>query len=204
MKPRVAKTGIYNEPMSEHAIPHKPLSVEEYLALEEASGRKHEYVAGEVYAHAGASRRHNRIVSNVSSSLWVAARGGPCEVYSSDMRLRTADDSFYYPDVMVVCPPPGEPPDDEAMFEDAPCFVVEVTSPSTASIDRREKLAAYKKVPSLKGYVIVAQAERRVERHWRDETGQWWQAEVAGSHGIIPIPCPEVELTLDGVYEGLT
>ena len=193
----------YTKSMSEPAVPHKPLSVEEYLALEASSDRKHEYVGGEIYAHAGASRRHNRIVTNISSSLWNAARGGPCEVYASDMKLRTADDAFYYPDVMVVCPPEDEPLDDTSTFEDAPCFVVEVMSPSTASIDRREKLAAYKKVPSLKGYVIVAQDERRVERHWRDETGQWWQAEVAGSHGLVPIPCPEVELTLDGVYEGL-
>lgn len=183
------------------AVPHKPLSVEEYLALEEASQRKHEYVAGEIYAHAGATNRHNIIAGNIYASLWNAARGGSCRIYNSDTKVRAADDTFYYPDVMVVC---GDADTGEdAVYQDAPCVVVEVTSPSTGSIDRREKLAVYKKIPSLKTYLIVSQEERRVERHWRDESGQWWQAEVTELRAVIPIPCPETELTLAQVYERL-
>lgn len=188
--------------MTESAVPHKPLSVEEYLKLEEVSQRRHEYVAGKIYAHAGGTRRHDVISGNTFALLWNGARGGPCRVHTSDRRLR-ADDAFYYPDVMVVCPPEDEPSSDEALYEDAPCLLVEVTSPSTESIDRREKLLAYRKLPSLKAYLIVDQEQMRVERHWRDETGQWWQAEAVGPEGIVPIPCPEVELTLSRIYEGL-
>jgi hypothetical protein len=75
-------------------------------------------------------------------------------VYISDMKLRVADDLFYYPGVMVVCTP------DDPYTEDEPCLVVEVASPNTETTDRREKLAAYKKMSSLRTYLIVAQDAR--------------------------------------------
>lgn len=181
-------------------VPHKPLSAEEYLKLEETVTTKHEYVGGQIYDHAGASDRHNRIAGNIFARLWNAARGGPCRVYMSDMKLRVPDDAFYYPDVMVACEPPET---DNPLFRSDPCLVMEVTSPSTKSIDRREKLLAYRKLPSLKAYLIVDQESLRVERHWRDEAGQWWQAEAVGTEGIVPVPCPEIELTLPQIYEGL-
>ncbi len=178
--------------------PHGPLTVEEYLKLEESVTIKHEYLGGEAYAMVGASRRHNEIASNISGILWNAARGGSCRVYSSDFKLRVSDDVFYYPDVMVECnTEEGDP-----LFEEEPCLVVEVTSPSTAMIDRREKLLSYRRIPTLKSYLIVHQEEVRVERHWRDEEGVWWRAELVGE-GRIPIPCPETELTLSEIYEGL-
>lgn len=117
--------------------------------------------------------------------------------------LCVAEDIFYYPDVMVVCPPEDDPRDDDALFEDAPCLVVEVTSPSTEAIDRREKMLAYRRILSLSAYLIVYQEALRVERHWRDESGRWWWAEAIGPEGLAPIPCPETELTLAQIYEGL-
>jgi Uma2 family endonuclease len=187
--------------MTESAVPHKPLSVEEYLKLEEDATLRHEFVGGMIYAHADGTSRHNVISGNIFALLWNASRGGPCRVYNSDMRLQAAEEVFYYPDVMVVCGP--EEAGDEALQQDAPCLVVEVTSPSTESIDRREKLLAYRSLPSLKAYLIVSQEEMRVERHWRDVTGQWWRAEAVGPEGLAPVPCPEVELTLSQIYERL-
>lgn len=189
--------------MSEPAAPHEPLSVEEYLELERMSEVRHEFVAGEVHAHAGGTRRHDVISGNTFASLWNAARGGPCRVHTADRLLRAPEDVFYYPDVMVVCPPEDEPEDESALFEESPCLVVEVTSPSTRDIDRREKLLAYRNITSLKAYFVVDQQELRVERHWRDESGRWWRAEAVGRDGIVPVPCPEVELPLPRIYEGL-
>ncbi len=180
------------------ATPHPYLSVEEYLRLEEASSVRHEYVGGELYALAGASDRHNRIAMNLAAHLWMAARGGPCRVYGSDMKLRVADDAVYYPDIQVVC----DPEDTEEWYKSRPCLVVEVLSPSTEAIDRREKLLAYRRLPSLKAYVVVYRDECRVARHWRDEQGVWWQAEVEGE-GRVPFPCPALELSLADIYEGL-
>ncbi len=191
----------YTGRVTESAIPHKPLTVEEYLKLEEQSVLRHEYVGGAIYAHAGGTGRHSVIAVNILALLWNAARGGPCRVYNSDMMLRAAEDVFYYPDVMVVCGP--DEAGDDALYQDAPCLVVEVTSPSTQSIDRREKLLAYKKLSSLRAYLIVDQQEMRVERHWRDESDQWWQAETSVPEGVVPLPCPETDLTLRQIYEGL-
>jgi Uma2 family endonuclease len=175
------------------------LSVEEYLELEESATVKHEYVGGLVYALARASDRHNRISLNIATLLLGASRGGPCRVYMSDMRLRVAG-VFYYPDVMVACEPPET---ENPTFRTDPCLVVEVLSSRTAAIDRREKLLAYRSIPRLRAYLILAQDRRHVERHWRGEDGLWRRAELVDD-GQIPIPCPpETELTLADIYEGL-
>jgi Uma2 family endonuclease len=186
--------------MAEYVKPHKLPTVEEYLALEEESTVRREYVAGMIYAHASGTSRHNAIAANVLAALWNAARDGPCRVYGSDMRLRAAEDVFYYPDVMVVCG--DNEAGDGALYQHAPCLIVEFTSPSTESIDRREKAFTYRKIPTLQTYLIVDQDRRWVERHWRDENGEWRQGGVT-DQGFVPIPCPETRLSLNEIYEGL-
>lgn len=172
------------------------MTVDEYLRFDESSPLKHEYVAGEVYAMSGVTLRHNRISLNVATRLFSVAGDGPCQVFSTDVRLQAADDVYYYPDVMVVCGAVGQL--DVIVRE--PCVVVEVTSPSTARIDRREKVAAYREVPSLLAYLIVDHRRRRVERHWRDgPTAPWVRDEVAGD-ARVPVPCLDVELALDEIY----
>jgi Uma2 family endonuclease len=182
--------------MNQSAVRHPPLSVEEYLRLEEMSSVKHEYVGGVIHALAGASKRHNQIAGNIYARLRAAARGGPCRVYIGDVKVRVTDDVYYYPDIVVSCSSESADP----YVEDEPCLVVEVASPSTESTDRREKAAAYRRIPTLKAYLIVHQNRRRVERHYRDEDGSWWHAEVAGE-GSVPLPCPEIRLSLDEIYE---
>lgn len=185
--------------MADPVVTHNLLTVEEYLKLEDTATVKHEYVAGTIHAHAGGTSRHNTISANVLAVLWNAARGGSCRVYGSDMKLRVAEDVFYYPDVMVVCG--DDEAGDGALYQDAPCLIVEVTSPSTESIDRREKMHNYRKIPSLKAYLIVDQGRRWIERHWRDDEGFWQQGGL--DEGSMPVPCPETRLPLDEVYEGL-
>lgn len=174
----------------------RPLTLDEYLAFEETSPVRHEFVDGEVYAMSGVTRRHSLITRNVSSRLWSAARGGPCRVHASELKLRIGT-KVYYPDVMVAC---GPEPDDPRL-EDAPCLVVEVLSDTTASIDRREKLMVYRGVASLGAYLIVDQERRLVDRYWRSPDG-WRHATLAGA-GDVPVPCPALTLTLDEIYEGI-
>ena len=174
------------------------MSVEEYLRFEADSPIKHEYVAGDVYAMSGVTRRHARIVSNLVIRLGTAARGGPCEVIAVDVKLRVAHDRFYYPDVMVLCTPGS---DEDVVLRD-PRLIIEVTSRGTARVDRGEKLESYKGIASLRDYLIVDHRRRRVERHRRDEAGIWRLDEVAGQ-GTITLASPHVELTLDEIYEGV-
>lgn len=168
--------------------------------MEESTPLKHEYVAGEVFAMSGATLRHNLISQNIASRLRAAADGGPCRVFIEGVKLRVRRDAIYYPDVVVVC---GPIRDSDVMVSN-PGLVVEVLSPSTAGTDRREKLLAYRDIASLRSYLIVSQSRRRVERHWRDDAGDWWRSDIVGD-GIVPVSCPEleVELTLDEIYHGV-
>ena len=176
------------------------MTVDNYLALEEASDRKHEYVGGEVYALAGATEAHNLIVSNLVVEAMLAARQGmPCRVLGSDMRLRVKADVYYYPDLMVVCDPTDTDPRDKTR----PCLLFEVSSPSTASIDHREKLLAYRGLDSLQAYAIIEQTSRSVIVHKRLPDGSWWRDEYHGD-GQLELPCPSAfTLTLDQIYVGV-
>jgi Uma2 family endonuclease len=184
--------------MAGRVKPHGSLAFDEYLKLEESATVRHEYVGGEIFAMVCATKRHNRIIGNIFGRLWGATRGGACRVYSESVKLRVADDVIYYPDVMVACGPEGDDP----LVEDAPCLVVEVASPSTETTDRREKLAAYKRMPALEAYLIISQDRKWVERHFRAGNGTWRRADLV-DEGHFPVPCPETELSLTQIYEGL-
>jgi Uma2 family endonuclease len=119
-------------------------------------------------------------------------------VYSESVKLRVADDVIYYPDLMVACGPEGGDP----LIEDDPCLVAEVVSPGTETTDRREKLAAYKRMPGLRAYLIVSQDRKWIERHFRAENGAWRRGDLV-DEGRFPVPCPETDLSLAEVYEGL-
>ena len=127
-----------------------------------------------------------------------AARGGDCHVYGSDMRLKISAVAVYYPDVQVVC----DPADTEALFTTNPCVIVEVLSPSTSSIDLREKLLLYHGIERLRAYIIVFQDERRVIRHYRAEENQWFVA-IHGADSKVPFPCPGITLPVLDIYAGL-
>jgi len=180
------------------ASPLRSMTVEEYFRFEEDSPIRHEYVAGEVYAMSGATVRHNLIAGTIFTQLFAAADVGPCRVFMNAMRVEVAGDRYYYPDVAVICSPIAE----LDVVARGPCVVVEVTSPSTARIDRGEKLEAYRRIPTLRAYLAVDHRRRRVERHWRDvPSGEWMREEVAGE-ALLPItvPCLDVSLTLDAIY----
>ncbi len=181
------------------AAQHRLISIDEYLEGETRSDIRHEYLAGEVYAMAGAGEKHNRIAGNFFFHLRAVSRGKACGVFISDMKLRIdASDSFYYPDVLVSC----DPQDTQPLFKKLPCLLVEVLSPSTEAIDRREKLLAYRKLPSLRHYLLVSQEQRWVQWHLRDDAGQWLISEFDGS-GTLDLTCPglALSLSLDDIYE---
>ena len=171
------------------------LSAEAYLELERHSPVKHEYVGGILHATGGASDSHNRVAVNLVARLYEPSRASGCQVYVNDMKVYV-DERFYYPDVMVVC---AEDPD--PYFKTRPCFIAEILSPSTASIDRREKLDAYLTLPGLLTYLLIDPEKRRVEGYSR--TAQGWQVQVWEDEGEVPIAPLEISLTLSDVYAGL-
>jgi len=107
-------------------------SVVEYQTIEERSDVRHEYVAGEIYAMTGGSRRHERLACNLFKHAEKSA-AGYCEVFISGMKLWVAaENKYYYPDVVGCC----DLGDDSDRYVTEPCFIAEVLSPSTARTDR--------------------------------------------------------------------
>src|SRR5437762_13416432 len=127
------------------AFKHDLVSVEDYLAGEQASELQHEYVGGAVYAMAGASREHNEIIGNLYSSLRTALHGTPCRAFLLDLKVRLSlqeQHVFYYPDLTVGC----DPRDPERLYLRYPRILVEVSSESTERLDRHEKWLAYQTI----------------------------------------------------------
>ncbi|MBP6783876.1 MAG: Uma2 family endonuclease [Verrucomicrobiales bacterium] len=177
-------------------------TVEEYLEAEASSEVKHEYLGGTVHAMAGASMRHIRLVRRIDDLLNARFENGPCEAWSSDLKVwikTVLSEFFYYPDVVVGC----DPTDENDQFLKNPTIIFEVLSPSSEQIDRREKMFAYQTIASLEHYVIVSQEERRVE--WLRREGNAWVASVlTDTEDLLDFPGQGASLTLGEIYEGIT
>ena len=179
--------------------PIRTLSVDQYLAVERDADVRHEYVEGELFAMAGASRAHNLLTLNVAAALLAHLRGGPCRVMSSDMKVRVeALDRFYYPDVVVACNPVSEEPDEHV--ETHPVLLVEVLSDTTEAIDRREKRFAYQTLPSLREYLLVEQTHRSLELYRRD--GPSWTRMTYGADERVALASIGLETAVADLYLG--
>ena len=148
----------------------------------------------------GASRAHNRISLNLAMWLREKIKGGACEIYISDVKLRIAHRrSYYYPDLLMGC----EPADDDPYYLEHPCLVMEVLSTTTEFIDRREKLLAYRTIPSLQVYVLAAQERMQVEVYTPAAEGRWQQESYTDAAEIVRLPCVQEAIPLAVLYEGV-
>ncbi len=134
------------------------ISEQEYLQGELIAEIRHEYIDGEVYAMAGASRNHQRLVGNLYAALNLYLADKPCEPFVSELKVKTAR-GFFYPDVLVVCDD-GQGDD---YYTENPTLIIEVLSKTTRRTDKTIKLAAYKALPSLQEYVLIEQDHVEVE-----------------------------------------
>ncbi len=179
------------------SAPDLPLSLADFLAFERRSSDKHEFVDGQVYAMAGASYAHNRIVANLVRLLGNALTGGACVTLPSDMKVRTPSSRVYYPDASVVCGPPSFHDAEEDVLVN-PSAIFEVLSDSTERIDRGEKFAAYTELVSLNEYVLIASKRVRVEHFARSNA---WRPIVAGANDRLRFESLGVELSIPLLYE---
>jgi Uma2 family endonuclease len=171
----------------------------EYLAAEETSADKHEFLAGEAYAMAGGTPEHAALCAAVAGELGDALRGKPCRVFSSDARVRVqATGLSTYPDVTVVCGRLETDADDPHAIVN-PVVLVEVLSDSTEGHDRGEKAAHYRHIPTLREYVFVSQRHPRVEVHRRNPAGRWelFEFEAGAAAELSSLGC---SIRVDEVY----
>jgi Uma2 family endonuclease len=179
---------------------HAPLiDVDTYLQGELTSELRREYIAGQVYAMGGTSDAHNLIALNFATRLHRHLRGGPCQVFMSDMKVRlrlSGEHIFYYPDLLVSCRA-----DDRARYwREQPCLIVEITSRSTDRIDRREKLLAYREIAALEEYLLVDQATPRLTLLRRTDA---WQPLVLTGSATLQLTSVALELPVMDLYEGV-
>ncbi len=181
--------------------PKQRLTIESYLTFERQAETRHEYLDGEIFAMAGASRIHNLIVGNTFAAIHNQLKGRPCEPYTDNMRVRTpSSDLFTYPDVVIAC--------EEPKFEDSeldtllnPTLIVEVLSPSTEGYDRGIKSERYRSIPSLTEYVLVAQDRVHVEHYVRQAGDRWLLEELSDLGQTLELPSIGCRLALSEIYE---
>ncbi len=181
--------------------PIYPLSVSEYLEAELKSEIRHEYVGGEVFAMAGASRKHNLLSLALASRLRSHLRGSGCDAFMSDMKVKLRSEIkkksiFYYPDVVVSC----ELSTQDQFILNSPCLIIEVLSPSTEVIDKREKLQNYQNIPSLQEYVLVAQDRICIEIYRRIDEENWTR-ETLGREDKLQLDSVNLILPVTDIYE---
>jgi Uma2 family endonuclease len=182
------------------SVPTKLLSSKEYLAIERAAEAKSEYYDGEMILMAGASRQHNLIVANIVRALGNKLERRPFEVYPSIMRVKVPDARrYFYPEASVAC--------GDLQFEDKevdtllnPILIVEVFSESTESYDRVRKFDNYRKIPSLKEYLLISQYEYKAMLYTRQADGKWSLMEATDPDAVLKLSSVNCKLTLSELY----
>ena len=170
----------------------------DYFAWEIDQPIKHEYVAGEVFAQAGARQNHVVVAGNCFAALRQRLRGAPCRAYISDMQLEVAQaDAVFYPDVMVSCHP--EDLAAERVLHH-PRVIIEVLSDSTAAYDRGGKFAAYRLLDSLQEYVLIDPEQHSLEIFRRLPSNDWLLATGDSARALV-LTSLDMEIGFDEVFE---
>jgi Uma2 family endonuclease len=192
--------------MAGDAVATPYVSYADYLAMEEKSLTKHEWLDGVVYdmealGMAGGTTDHAGIALAVGGILREQLRGKRCRAFSSDLRVRIAQTGLTtYPDISVVCGKLLLAADDPRAATN-PTVIVEVLSDSSEAYDRGKKFGHYRRIPSLREYVLVAQSEPRIEVWRKSEVGQWVLAQEAGAGEKAELASIGCTLAVDEVYE---
>jgi Uma2 family endonuclease len=181
------------------AIAQSTISESEYLELERKAFEKSEYYKGEIFAMAGATKEHNKIVASIIVEVGSKLKGTACSLFPSDIRVYNTFNSFYtYPDVTVVC---GKEEYLDEKFDTLlnPTVIFEVLSISTEGYDRGIKFKLYRSIPSLQNYVLVSSTELSAEVYTR--SGDTWILTTAKSKDEhIYISAIDYKLKLSEIY----
>lgn len=179
------------------------MSVEEYLAFEEKSKYKHEYFDGKVFQMAGGKRNHSLTISNINFELQrqLRSKSKDCEVHGSDLRVKTDEFNYVYPDVVVTCKPKLVPNIFDTL--ENPQVVFEVTSKSTEFFDWERKRDLYLQIESLTDYLIVSQEKMSITHFRRVAEKEWSLKLYDQPQEVITIISIDCELTLEQIYRSI-
>ncbi len=175
----------------------------EYLEMERAAERKHEFFKGEIFAMSGASLNHNKIFSNLFGTIFYDLKGKPCQPFGSDMRMHIPENTLYtYPDISIYC--------EEMAFADQgednivlPAVIIEILSPSTKNYDRGDKFKLYRDIPSLKEYHLVDSESISIESFRINTNGHWELEENKSLSEVFRIQVVDISIPLFEIYNGI-
>lgn len=174
---------------------HINYSLADYLAVEHDAETKSEYVAGQVYAMAGASERHNTIAGEFYTVV-NAHLPLECRAWQSDMKVTgnySGDDFAYYPDIMASC----EENTGDPYVRTNPLLIIEVLSKSTQRTDLKEKFDNYIHIPSLMEYVVVSQEEPLIRVFRRSQD---WALNLYGADDHLYLESIDLEVAVMHIY----
>lgn len=185
------------------ASPQTKLSAAEYLAFDRAADSRHEYVDGQIFAMSGGTSNHAFLIFNTAHQIKLQLGGRNCSLSVGTLRLQAAPgESYFYPDVMVLCPQPRHV-DDRKDTVDNPILIVEVLSNSTERWDRVGKFTQYRRLASLKEYVLVTQDEMLIEWYTLRDNGEWVYREAHGPDAHCHLDSLDLSISLAAVYAGI-
>lgn len=192
--------------MSMPAEQRRYYTIQEYLQMERASEEKHEYADGEIFSMVEGTRMHSLITTNTIAEVHTALKGKPCRVYDSNLRVRIPRSPRYmYPDVSIACNELEFDPDDERKETYTnPTLVIEVLSKSTEGYDRGDKFRQYRKIETLREYVMISQDTPAIETCFRDTDGRWVIDSFTEIDGVLHLKSLDVLIPLAEIYAGVT
>ena len=147
----------------------KRTTAAEFLAWAETQPKgRYELMAGEIVAMAPEKADHARAKYTACAALSAAIKraGVPCEAFIDGLAVRIDETTVYEPDALVNC---GPRVSGTSVVATNPVIVVEVLSPSTASIDHGDKLIDYFSVPSIQHYLLIQTVKKQVIHHRRGD-----------------------------------
>jgi Uma2 family endonuclease len=184
-------------------LPRPRHTLEEYFALLEASDKRWEFWDGELVCMAGGSPQHAMIASRVAYALGKRLEGRGCEIFGSDMAIKTPSlPPFRYPDLSVVCGQPVFVKVDKFYTLVNPLVVIEILSPGTEYLDQEPKRVAYQALPSVQEYLLIAQTTPHVTRYLRK--GRRWQLfDYDNLRAVAELSSIKCTLPLQEIYVGI-
>jgi Uma2 family endonuclease len=177
------------------------MTQEQYLEIERKAEYKSEYFDGEMFAMQRSNQNHNLINTNLIATLHSQLRKRGCFILASKMRVRVSSTGFYtYPDAVVECGPPQllDSHNDTLLN---PCFIIEVLSPATEAYDRGRKFEHYRKLDSLRQYLLIGQDRRHVDLYTRQQDGSWVLTEAGGEEDILELFSIDCRIAMTEIYE---
>ncbi len=173
---------------------------DEYLKREESAEERSEFICGRVYAMAGGTASHIQISFNLTKILGDKLRGR-CRAYQSEMKVRVErENSFYYPDVTVVCGEQQFYLGRQDVIEN-PLVLVEVLSDSTKEYDKNDKFFSYQKIDSFMEYLLVSQDKYAIQQYIRQADGNWKIKATIGADSELYLESVDISIPMRDVYD---